>query len=212
MGGGRQKLLPRSVVDEEGSRGQRLDGKNLIEEWKKQKKLKKAKYVWNKNDLLNLPDDTDYVLGLFESSHLQYHLDANPETEPTLAEMVEAAIKVLDKTPEGFFLFVEGAAIDIAHHETLAKKALDETVEFSKAIQAASDLTNPLDTLIVVTSDHAHTMSMAGYPVRGNDILSTVDMANDNLPYSTISYANGPSYKAQVDGKRYDLNKDDMRE
>jgi alkaline phosphatase len=49
--------------------------------------------------------------------------------------------------------------------------ALDETVEFAKAVQAAADLTDEEDTLIVVTADHAHTMSISGYPARGNHIL-----------------------------------------
>jgi alkaline phosphatase len=49
--------------------------------------------------------------------------------------------------------------------------ALDETVEFAKAVQAAVDLTDEEDTLIVVTADHAHTLSISGYPVRGNNIF-----------------------------------------
>lgn len=49
-------------------------------------------------------------------------------------------------------------------------KALDETVEFSLAIERAFNLTNPADTLIVATADHSHTMSIAGYPDRGNPI------------------------------------------
>lgn len=212
MGGGRRKFLPNFVTDEEGQRGERLDNRNLIKEWKDLKRNKKAKYITNRDELLNLPSNTDYVLGLFESGHMQYHLDADPRTEPTLSEMVEAAIKILSKNNEGFFLFVEGAEIDIAHHQTLAKKALDETVELSKAVQKASDMTNPQDTLIVVTSDHAHTMSISGYPKRGNDILGLADRrANDSLPYATLSYANGPSYRPEENGQRHDLNKDNMR-
>jgi alkaline phosphatase len=64
-----------------------------------------------------------------------------------------------------------GGRIDHGHHETKAHLALDETVEFAKAVQAAVDLTDEGDTLIVVTADHAHTMSISGYPRRGNSIL-----------------------------------------
>lgn len=49
-------------------------------------------------------------------------------------------------------------------------KALDETVQFSNAVKRAVELTSREDTLIVVTSDHAHTMSISGYPDRGNPI------------------------------------------
>lgn len=43
--------------------------------------------------------------------------------------------------------------------------ALDETIELAKAVSVALEKTSENNTLIVVTSDHAHTMSMAGYPV-----------------------------------------------
>lgn len=67
-------------------------------------------------------------------------------------------------------LFFSGGRIDHGHHAAQAIKALDETVEFSNAIKLAVEMTNREDTLIVVTSDHAHTMSMSGYPDRGNPI------------------------------------------
>lgn len=203
MGGGRKNFLPNDVEDEEGHLGKRLDGKNLIKEWLQDKTSVNGKYVWNKEQLLSLPKDTTHVLGLFEHDHCQYHLDANPETEPTLAEMTEAAIKILSRGTEGFFLFVEGGRIDHAHHDVYARRALDETVQFSEAIQKAVDITNEEDTLIVVTSDHAHTLSYAGYPDRGNDILGIAGTADDGLPYLTLTYANGPGYKpVDASGKR----------
>lgn len=72
---------------------------------------------------------TDYLLGLFESDHLQYNLDANHETEPSISDMTYTAIKILEKEKNGYFLFVEGGRIDHAHHDTKAHKSLDETVQ-----------------------------------------------------------------------------------
>lgn len=70
-------------------------------------------------------------------------------------------------------------------------------------------------TLILVTADHGHVFTIAGYPTRGNDILGKVipndetgepapDFARDldGLPFTTVSYANGPGY---VPGPRPDL-------
>jgi hypothetical protein len=71
--------------------------------------------------------------------------------------------------------FKTGGRIDHGHHDTQAHLALDETVEFAKAIQAAVDLTDERNTLIVVTADHAHTLSVSGYPTRGNDIFGKYD-------------------------------------
>lgn len=203
LGGGRESFLPNNTEE-----GNRLDQMDLIHHWK-QSKTAKSRYISDRKSLLDLDlNKTDYLLGLFHQSDLPFHLDRS-DKEPTLEEMTEAAIKVLEKNEKGFFLFVEGGLIDRAHHMNLAVKALDETVEFSKAIQKAVDLTDEEDTLIVVTSDHAHVMSMAGYasiddPITG---ISKYNSTVDNLPYLTLSYANGPSsglYSHK--GKRDDLS------
>ena len=64
-----------------------------------------------------------------------------------------------------------GGRIDHAHHETRAHRAIDETLEFEKAVQEAMTLTDPDDTLIVITADHAHVMSLGGYPARGENLF-----------------------------------------
>lgn len=52
--------------------------------------------------------------------------------------------------------------------------ALDEAVRFDEAVAAAVAMTSTDDTLIVVTADHSHSLTMNGYPERGNDILGTI--------------------------------------
>lgn len=46
--------------------------------------------------------------GLFEPVDLNYDLERNTETDPSLTEMVEVAIKILRRNPNGFYLLVEG--------------------------------------------------------------------------------------------------------
>ncbi|XP_043269664.1 membrane-bound alkaline phosphatase-like [Venturia canescens] len=217
LGGGRRSFLPKEIIDEEGDAGVRSDGKNLIDEWKKDKMERNGRpiYLWNRtslHEIIDYPEKYDHVLGLFESSHCHYHLEGSPETEPTLAEMTEAAIRVLQKDENGFFLFVEGGRIDHAHHNTFATLALDETVELAKAVEKATELTSEKDTLIITTSDHAHTMSVSGYPKRGNPINDIVGkMAKDDIPYATLTYANGPGYRPpNQDGSRYDPSEGDF--
>lgn len=215
MGGGRGTFIPQNISDPEYSnkRGWRKDNENLIATWLESKRAKNAsaKFIWDRDHLLEtskaLPE---YLLGLFEPSHMLYHMLANEKTEPTLKEMVEVAINSLKRSPEGFFLFVEGGKIDLAHHSNYAQIALDETIEFDEAIMKAVEMTDEKDTLIVVTADHAHTMSVSGYPARGSDIFTNLEEAADNLTYSTISYANGPGYKQNwtAPTTRYDLSKD----
>jgi alkaline phosphatase len=211
MGGGRAKFIPKETEDEEGHKGDRSDGENLIRTWLAQ--TQNAQYVWNRDDLLALDDTVDNLLGLFGTDHLSYNLDRDPTNEPSLAEMTQAAIEVLSRGDNGFFLFVEGAKIDMAHHGGQAHKAMDETAEFAKAIQVAADLTDEADTLIVVTADHAHTMSYSGYADRGNDILEFGGEASDGKVYTTLNYANGPGYRQpESDGSRHDISQDNYED
>lgn len=41
---------------------------------------------------------------------MQYELNRNNLTDPSLSEMVEVALRILTKNPKGFFLLVEGRA------------------------------------------------------------------------------------------------------
>lgn len=74
-----------------------------------------------------------------------------------------------------------GGRIDQAHHEGRAKVALDETLQFDKAVEEALNMTDRSDTLIIVTADHSHTLTVSGYPVRGNDILGMFVYIPDGL-------------------------------
>ncbi|KAM7348585.1 membrane-bound alkaline phosphatase-like [Cochliomyia hominivorax] len=210
LGGGRRNFLNETELDETELPGQRLDGRNLIEEWLsiKEQENKRAAYVSNKNDLNNLDlENTDYLMGLFASSHCPYHGDLErdnlKETVPSLSEMTEKAIELLQRSENGYFLFVEGARIDMAHHDTRARRSMEETVEFNKAVEMALKLTSQEDTLIVVTSDHSHTMTINGYASRQSDILGlSDDVADDGLPYTILSYANGPGYDKTFSAKK----------
>jgi alkaline phosphatase len=119
--------------------------------------------------------------------------------------MTAQAIARLNRDPDGFYLLVEGGRIDHGHHAGQAGYALEEAVEFARAIEYAIANTDPEETLIMVTADHSHVFTIAGYPRRGNDILGLVvppegEMANadeplaasDGKPYTTLGYANGP--------------------
>lgn len=107
MGGGATKMLKNTTFDSYGNRGERQDGRNLINEWISNKSDKSA-FVTNRESLLSLNyTDTKNVMGLFAPGHMKYHSDADHSVEPTLTEMTEAAMNVLSKNPNGYVLFVE---------------------------------------------------------------------------------------------------------
>ncbi|XP_011187988.2 membrane-bound alkaline phosphatase-like [Zeugodacus cucurbitae] len=198
FGGGKREFLDTQFY----KKGKRQDGRNLIAEYLEQSP--DNAFVETREQLLNLKlDSYKRVLGLFERSHLEYHLDA-ADTQPTLKEMTVRAIEMLKKEDGGFFLFVEGGRIDTAHHSNMAQYALDETVEFSKAIAAARELTSEEDTLIVVTADHSHAFSYAGYQDRDSDIFDVAPAeGTDDTPYLTLSYANGPGFEDYYNTEKF---------
>jgi len=208
LGGGRREFTNAQQRDPEydDKVGQRLDERDLTAEW--QQANPQGAYVWNRAQL-QAAANAPQVLGLFEPDHMQFEYDRQrtPADEPSLAEMTRAAIHTLSRNPDGYVLMIEGARIDHANHYGNAYRALDETIALSEAVQAAVDATSREDTLILVTADHSHSLNFVGYPVRGNPILGKVrgqgseddvpgDLARDQLglPFTTLSYANGPGY------------------
>ncbi|XP_053698670.1 alkaline phosphatase, tissue-nonspecific isozyme-like [Sabethes cyaneus] len=197
MGGGTRHFYPAGMTDVHGGPGRRQDGRVLPEEWLQEisKRGERGKYVYDRHQLLNTNvREVDRLLGLFAANHLSYRLE-NVDQQPRLEEMTAKALEMLQKNERGYVLVVEGGLIDPAHHANQARRALDETVEFHRAVQYAARNTDERDTLIVVTADHSHTLTMGGYPVRGNDILATGDFSRlDRMPFFTLTYANGPSF------------------
>ncbi len=49
-----------------------------------------------------------FLKGLFAHDHMAYEVERKPESQPSLREMTEAAIKILEKSKNGYFLLVEG--------------------------------------------------------------------------------------------------------
>ena len=111
------------------------------------------------------------VIGLFAAENLAYDAARDPARDPGLAAMANKAVSVLSHNPKGFFLMVEGGLIDLALHDTNAKRALQEVVSFDNTIKATIAQMQALDpglknTLIVVTADHDHTLLLNGYSRR----------------------------------------------
>ena len=174
----------------------------------------------------------EYALGLLSEGFMPYTDEADFNKVPRLSEMAKSALRILMKDNErsfetdslqccneaGFFLMVEAGRIDHAHHYVYGRRALEETLELNAAVdEVIKELEkhNMMeDTLIIVTADHSHTMAQTGYIDRGNDIAGlSGEYYQDDMPYTSIAYANGPSfydyYFPTADGKnvtRLDLS------
>jgi alkaline phosphatase len=142
---------------------------------------------------------TRKLLGLFHPENMDGVLDRRflhkgtvgqfPD-QPDLTEMTRAALEVLSRNPDGFVLMVEAGLIDKFSHRLDWERAVWDSIMLSNAVQVARDFAGRRnDTLILVTADHAHGLSVVG----------TVD---DTLPgpprerVRTYAEAGFPDYSA----------------
>jgi len=80
------------------------------------------------------------------------------DTVPTLDVMTRGALNVLDNDADGFFLMVEGGAIDWAGHANQSGRLIEEQADFNEAVAAVCDWVEQnsswSETLVIVTGDH----------------------------------------------------------
>ncbi|MEH8223704.1 alkaline phosphatase [Aeromonas veronii] len=195
MGGGANHWTPYSASNKSG----RNDNRDLTAEMKAQG----YSYVTTQSELAKVTSGK--VLGLFSSkSHLDYELDrvakGAANTQPSLSEMTAKAIDLLSKNSQGYFLMVEGGRIDHALHGTNAKRSLTDAVALDEAVKTALGKVDLSNTLIVVTADHDHTMTINGYSAMGNPVLDLVKNGDgstqndvDGKPFTTLVFGNGPN-------------------
>jgi alkaline phosphatase len=100
---------------------------------------------------------------------------------PTLQDMALAALNAVDDDPYGFFLMIEGGAVDWAMHDNQLGRMIEEMADFHGTIGAicaqldAGDRTYDWsNTLVIVTADHDHLLwgpdsdTIAFQPLRDN--------------------------------------------
>ncbi len=135
----------------------RQDKRDLISEYRR-----KGYTFWNSREQVLSKETPDKVLGLFYNSHLPFTLDhLNSDelkrTVPTLAEMTRKALEILNRSPNGFLLQVEGGRVDHAAHANDAAAIMWDQLAFDDAIEVVySFASHRDDTLVIITSDHGN--------------------------------------------------------
>ena len=115
------------------------------------------------------------LCGLFGPGNMPYEYDDHIgiarayTTFPHLHEMAMTAIDLLQESPNGFFLLVEGGRIDHAAHDHELERNILETVEFNRTVRLIIEWASGRDdTLIIITADHeTGGMAITGKSDRG---------------------------------------------
>lgn len=148
LGGGKNNFLP-------ASQGGNQEEVNLIEQAAEQD----YEFVETRDALLAVNDidveNGEKLLGLFAGDALSPELHRGETEEPSIAEMTESAIDVLEEDKDGFFLVVEGSQIDWAGHDNDAAWAMSDVAAFEEAVEEAIEFAEEDgNTLVVVAGDH----------------------------------------------------------
>lgn len=92
---------------------------------------------------------------------------------PTLQDMALGAINVLDADPDGFFLMIEGGAVDWAAHDNQPGRLIEEIVGFAGAVAAVRAWIDAhggwTENLLIITADHETGYLSGPAPTDGPD-------------------------------------------
>ena len=80
-----------------------------------------------------------------------------------------------------------GARIDHGHHENTARRALEEVLAMDAAVARALEHVNLEETLVVVTADHSHPLTIGSYATRGNPILGEA-LQDTSIKYRQVQF------------------------
>ncbi len=171
LSGGEEWFLPEGVEGKFGL-GQRTDGLNLID-WAKENGYTIA---YNRDELLNIPNNTNKLLGIFAKIHTfndkseeelgELEMPMYNEEAPTLEEMVRSAVEILSRNNQQFYLVVEEEGTDNFGNKNNAKGMLYALKRADDAIGYVLDYMeeNPAVTLITAADSEAGGMELIGDP------------------------------------------------
>ncbi|MBD2258283.1 alkaline phosphatase [Pseudanabaena sp. FACHB-2040] len=194
LGGGETDYLPEGTIGFFGEEGTRSDGRNLIEE------AQEMGYtvVYTREQLQSLPEGTSKVLGIFaaEDTYNDTTEEANAAERlenygqpgnlnpPTVAEMLAAALPILNQDPDGFFVVLEEEGTDNFGNNNNGRGVLEAAIRADKAIGVAQDFIDNErpNTLLITTADsNAGGLQAIEVDVRAGGTVGTTPV-NPTLP------------------------------
>lgn len=200
LGGGASYFLPQSVT---GSK--RKDDIDFIKEFSR----KGYAVVTSNTELTSIDKDSmpEKLLGLFHPGNMDGALDRlflkkntvpKYPDQPDLTTMTKVALDILSRNDEGFFLMVEAGSVDKFAHPMDWERSVYDTIMFDQVVGIAQQFmkSNP-DTLLIVTGDHTHSISVYGTVDDEKEVVASI---RDKV--GTYANAGFPNY-ADKNGDGY---------
>lgn len=112
---------------------------------------------------------------------------------PDLAVMAKGALNVLDNDEDGFFLMIEGGAIDWAGHANQSGRLIEEQADFNQAVEEVcawvEENSSWSETLVIVTGDH-ETGYLTGTPNVYNKVLNNGQGVMPTMAWNSGDHTN----------------------
>lgn len=145
------------------------------------------------------------LLGLFQARGMTPEVERQAASlEPRLPEMTAAALTVLEKDRDGFFLLVESSLVDKANHRNNFPMQFGEILAFDEAVATVknwlmADRKRADTTLLIVVADH----ETGGFTITGPDsslpppggTLETAWTGKGHSAVDTMVWSEGPGSK-----------------
>ena len=193
MGGGSATFLPQSVP---GSR--RRDERDMIAAFKEKG------YAFADTATALRDASGERLLGLFNLGNMDGALDRfylkkgtvnRFPDQPDLTEEVAAALRTLERNPNGFYLMIESGLIDKFNHPIDWERSVYDTIMLDKTLKVVLDWVGTRDdTLVIVVPDHTHGAGIIG-TVR--DDVQAEQMRDKVSVYAEAGFPNYPAPDAR---------------
>jgi alkaline phosphatase len=191
LGGGEALMLPYGVVGRHGVPGVRRDGKNLVD------RAEELGYtiVYTRDELQAIPTTSEKVLGLFAPAHtfndrtdqeLQLY-GGGPlyyPSAPTVAEMLDVALRLLEARGERFLVVVEEEGSDNFANVNNAIGTLTALARADTAIGVALDYIDRHPSTMVIT--------VADSDAGGMEVFAVKNPADAEMPLGLITRNGAP--------------------
>jgi alkaline phosphatase len=104
----------------------------------------------------------------FAKDHMDYEIDRNPQKQPSLLEMTQKALEVLENetahSSKGYFIMIEGSRIDMAAHANDPGAHLHDILMYQKVADFVSKFVESREnTVMISVSDHETGGLSVGY-------------------------------------------------
>jgi alkaline phosphatase len=131
------------------------------------------------------------------------------EKKNLLVEKTQEALQLLSQNKKGFFLMVEGGAIDHSQHANNPVGALEDLEDFNRAVAVVRTFVKSNGkTLLIIAPDHdTGGMTITGtnlvsnllaFPISPKDMTKKVEKSEKDVTVSTVSAAIAQEYKVTI--------------